>query len=125
MDMPDPESPLDPLGSGQDQQWSEPPPPAMEKIKDYMIANHLALNGDKMKIMIMTKNRATRDDFKIEIDEKIIKHSSRMKVLGTVIGDNLMFDKHLASELIPNLKNHLRTLRMTTRYMSPDKKYIY
>ena len=75
--------------------------------------------------MIVTKNRATRDEFEIEIDDKVIKHSSRMKVLGTVIGDDLTFVKHLKSELIPNLKNRLRTLRMTTKYISQEFKKLY
>ena len=97
----------------------------MDKIKDYMDANKLALNAEKTKIMIVTKNKSTREDFEIQIDDKKIKHSKQMKVLGTVICEDLNFDLHLTSELIPNLKNRIRTLKMTSKYMSQEFKKTY
>ena len=97
----------------------------MSKIQDYMDANRLALNADKTKIMIVSKQAKTKREFEIEIGDKIIKHSKQMKVLGTVIAEDLNFNKHLTSEIIPNLKNRLRTLKMITKYMSPSFKKVY
>ena len=109
----------------QDRSLEEEVQIAMSKIKNYMDSNLLALNGDKTKILLVTKNQATKDDFKIEIQGKTIKHSRSVKILGNTLDENLTWDEHITKELIPSLKNRLRTLRLTTKYMGPSFKKIY
>ena len=75
----------------------------MTQVEMYMNANRLALNPDKTKIMIMTKNEKTKKDFKVSIGGKSIIHKSSLKVLGNIITDYLSWNKHVEKEVIPQL----------------------
>ena len=97
----------------------------MKMVKGYMDSNQLAINSDKSKIMIITKKKELKENFEVILDGKLIKHSAAVKFLGTTMDENLTWDRHLENELIPNLKNRIRTLRMTTKYMSAEFKKQY
>ena len=75
----------------------------MTQVETYMNANRLALNPDKTKIMIMSKNEKTKKDFNVTIGGKLIIHKSSLKVLGNIITDDLSWNKHVEKEVIPQL----------------------
>ena len=97
----------------------------IDNIQDYMNSNCLALNGEKTLIMIISKKKELKDNFKIEIQGKEIKHSTSVKILGNTLQDDLSWDKQVENFLIPNLKNRLRSLKLTTKYMTSHFKRIY
>ena len=97
----------------------------MTTLKQWMDSNQLALNGDKTTIMVLTKNQRTKMDFQVNIQGKNIKHTPKVKILGMILDENLTWDKHVTSILIPSLKNRLRTLHLTTRYMTQKFKRQY
>ena len=97
----------------------------MTAIKEYMDSNLLALNGEKTEILLVTKNQKTKDNFEVEIQGKLIKHSRSVKILGTTLNENLNWEDHLTRELIPSLKNRIRTLKLTIKYMKDDFKFFY
>ena len=81
--------------------------------------------GISPKSFLVTKNQTTKDSFKVEIQGKIIKHSRTVKILDTTLNENLSWEDHVTKDLIPSLKNRIRTLKLTTRYMKEDFKRTY
>ena len=67
----------------------------MDIIKDYVDSNQLSLNGDKSKVLIVSKNKQTKDNFSIMIQGKEIKHSSSVNILGTFLDENMSWEKHV------------------------------
>ena len=95
------------------------------EIKNYMDANCMALNPDKSKIMIVSKDKKLKDEFNIKVDGKTIKHSPMVNILGISLDENLSWETHLAKNLLPNLKNRIRTLKLTTRFMNSKFRREY
>ena len=92
----------------------------LEEVKNYMDSNHLALNGDKTIIMIISKKkRELKENFKVEIQGQEIKHSRSVKILGNALDENFTWEDHVEKILIPSLKNRIHTLKITTKYMLP------
>ena len=90
---------------------------AMDKISTYTNANRLQLNSKKTKIMIFSKNTKLKDEFQIQIEDKILRHTPQTKVLGNLLTDNLSWDQHISKIVIPGLAYRLRSLRYTSKYM--------
>ena len=97
----------------------------MEEVGEYMAANKLALNQDKSTIMLVTKNVKMKDEFKIQLGGKIVRHSKSVKILSNVVSDDLTWDRHVKNELIPSLQNRARTLRLIQKYMDPKYRALY
>ena len=93
----------------------------MEKIKIYMDSNKLALNSDKSKIIIISKNNKTKENFQVTLQGKLIKHSPNVKILGTTLNQNLTWEQHMTKELIPDIKNRIRTLKTISKFL--DNKF--
>ena len=89
-----------------------------------MDSNWLALNCDKMQIMIISKHNQTKENFSVTMEGKEIHHSRSVKILGTTLDENLLWDKHVTRDIIPSLKNCLRTLNLTTRCGGGVKKSL-
>ena len=98
---------------------------AMEKISEYTSANKLALNQEKSTIMIVTKNKNLRENFEIELGGKKVKHTKNIRILGNYLSDDLTWDHHVRSQLLPALQNRARTLRIVGKYMDMKFKKIY
>ena len=79
----------------------------MEKVTVDMKSNKMAINPDKAMIMLITKDKAAKKAFTIEIGGKVIKHSPQVTVLGNVISDTLTWDAHVSRALLPALTNRL------------------
>ena len=62
---------------------------AMTKVNHYMINNKLQLNPDKTKLMVLTRKPAQRMDIEIQAQPKNIVHSTKVKILGLEIEENL------------------------------------
>ena len=97
----------------------------MEKMESYMSSNKLRLNSDKTKVIVFSKKKETRDNFSIRFGDKTIRHSPQVKLLGNVITDTLTWDHHVEKIVLPGLRNRIRTLRMTSRYLDPSFKISY
>ena len=90
---------------------------AMTKLSKYMEDNKLALNQDKSQIMIWTKDDRERRHFSIELEGKLIKHKKEVTILGNLLSETLKWDAHISKNVIPSLRNRVRTLRAVSKYM--------
>ena len=97
----------------------------MKKVEDYMNSNLLALNPDKTKIMIISTDFNKKKNFKVEIGGKELHHQTSLKVLGNIIADDLSWEKHVRSIVIPELANRARTLKYMSSFMNPQFKKVY
>ena len=97
----------------------------IQLVEDYMNANLLALNPDKSKIMVISNNPDTKKNFEVLIGDKVLKHQTSLKVLGNIINEDLTWDCHVESIVIPELANRARTLKYTATFMNPHFKRIY
>ena len=79
----------------------------MEKVEDYASANKLAINPDKTKVVVISKNQETKSNFKITLKGKEIKHSPEVKILGLKLSDDLMWERHVLNDLLPQIKNRV------------------
>ena len=77
----------------------------MDKVEDYASANRLAINPEKMKVVVITKNKEIKSNFKITLKGKMIKHSPEVNILGLKISDDLMWERHVLTNLLPQIKN--------------------
>ena len=90
---------------------------AIDKIEDYTNANLLALNPEKNRVMIMTKNPKNRNKFSITVAGKKLVHQPALTILGNVVSEDLSWDRHIISKVIPSLANRVRTLKNISQYM--------
>ena len=91
----------------------------METVHEYMRANKLQLNPQKSQIMLITNDDDLKKNFKITLNEKVIKHKAEMVILGNTLSDTLAWDSHVRKTVIPSLTNRVRTLRHVAKYLRP------
>ena len=100
----------------------------INKINDYMKCNKLALNIPKTQVTLITKNKTTKDMFKIEIGTTEIKNSNQMNILGITINDQLNWKQHTEigqSSLIRQLKIRIYTLSKILKFMDDKMRISY
>ena len=97
----------------------------MDTMEDYAAANKLALNPDKTKVTVLSRNKEKKEKFLIKLKGKEIKHSPEVKILGMMILDDLIWECHLTTNLIPQIKNQVRSFRIISKYLGPKFRKIY
>ena len=70
--------------------------------------------------MIISTDENLKKNFSIQVGEKTLTHQKKITVLGNIITEDLTWDSHIKSLVIPSLANRARSLKLTTKYM--DKK---
>ena len=90
----------------------------MRKVKIYMDYNRLKLNASKSKIMLISNKQELKKEFEIQIEDKIIKHSPKLELLGNIMTD-------VRQVVIPAVRNTVRTLRLTNKYLDRKFKMMY
>ena len=75
--------------------------------------------------MIVTKNKEIKENFKITLKGQEIKHSTEVTILGIKISDDLMWERHVNTNLLPQIKNRVRCFKIIAKYLSPKFKSIY
>ena len=90
---------------------------AISRIQDYTNANLLALNPEKSRVMIMTKNTQLRKDFQVPVSGKVLHHQPALTILGNIVTEDLSWDRHVTANVIPSLANRVRTLKNISQYM--------
>ena len=68
----------------------------MYKLTQYMSVNKLAMNNDKTKFMIMSKNKSNYRNVNIPAEPTNIKDSDNIKLLGVEISADLCFNYFLS-----------------------------
>ena len=94
-------------------------------IQDYTDANLLALNPEKSKVMLITNKTEEKENFTITVRDKTLTHQKYLTVLGNVIADDLSWDKHVQTKVIPALANRARALKLSTNFMDMNFRKIY
>ena len=100
----------------------------IDRINDYMQCNKLALNIPKTQVTLITKNKPTKDNFKIEVGTTVINNSNQMNILGITINDQLKWKQHTEvgqSSLIRQLKIRLFTLNKILIFMDEKMRITY
>ena len=85
----------------------------INKMKKYYKTNRLAINIDKTKVLIVTKGKQLINSETI-INNNIIKNVTSLKILGTILNNNLDWNDHYmkgTNALIPNIKRRISILR--------------
>ena len=95
---------------------------AMEDLTEYMDNNKLILNPDKSQIMLWTKDDNERRHFQIELEGKIVKHQKEVTILGNLISEKLTWESQIKKNVIPSLRNRVRTFRAVSKYMEAGFK---
>ena len=98
---------------------------SMERVKHFMDANKLKLNSSKTKIMLISNKTDAKTNFQIQIEDKTIRHSPKLKLLGNILTDNMSWNSHVSQIVLPALANTLRTIKMTTKYLDTKFRKMY
>ena len=67
----------------------------------------------------------TRNNFKVQINNKELTHQPQMRILGNIFTDQLDWDHHIRTELIPPLSNRVRSLKLSTSYLGNKFRIQY
>ena len=94
-------------------------------LEGYMNANLLALNPEKSRVMLLTKNKQIKENFKIKVAGKVLTHQPSLMILGNRITADLTWEEHVNKIVIPSLANRVRTLRNITSFMNQDFRRNY
>ena len=98
---------------------------AIAKLEDYTNANHLALNPEKLRVMVLAKDTKIQKYFKVTIGGKELVHQPALTILGNVVAADLSWDKHVKSIVIPALANRARTLQAVSSFMDTRFRKTY
>ena len=96
-------------------------------VHQWLIAHKLCLNIEKTQFIIigLPKQFKKFENVKISYNNKLIKQSTTIKLLGVTLDSKLNWNKHI-SNLIIRCKTSLRAFMRSTRYMDIDtKKMLY
>ena len=96
-----------------------------QKISEYMACHQLKLNSNKTHTMLLASDRIRHAkpnmDIKLNTGQEVIESSSREKLLGGWISQNLKFTEHILSgdsSLIKTLNTRICGLRKVSRFLS-------
>ena len=76
----------------------------------------------------MSNNQKTKDDLRIEIEDKIIRNSTEINILGMKINDKLNWKSSLVQgneSLLHQLKIRNYTLKKVSKFLDPTMKKMY
>ena len=97
----------------------------MKTMENYAASNKLIVNPDKTKVMIVSKNKEIKQNFNIILNGQEIKHSKQVTILGIKLSEDLLWESHVNTNLLPQIKNRVRCFKIIARYLSPRFKTIY
>ena len=97
----------------------------LERIETYTNANKLALNPEKSRIMIISKDNVLKNEFQVTIGGKVLRHQKKLMVLGNLFTEDLTWDLHVNTVVIPALTNRARTLKQTASIMEHKFRKCY
>ena len=86
-----------------------------QKIIEYTNSNLLALNPEnqiKSRIMIFSQDKDKKKEFSIRIGDKTLTHQKQLTILGNIINEELNWETHVKSKVIPDLTNRARSLKL-------------
>ena len=75
--------------------------------------------------MLLSKDKVMKNQFEIELGGKVVKHSRDVNILEINLAQDLTWDQHVSKNIIPQLRNRVRILRVVSRFMDPDFKMKY
>ena len=91
----------------------------LTSLSKWCAANSLKINISKCDYMIFGKNRNLRIDDKLELEGAEIKCTSKFKLLGIVVDENLKWDSHI--EFINSkISSSLYGMRRIKNYVNKD-----
>ena len=95
----------------------------MNRIVEYFRINKLTLNLNKTVCVLFQKNKTSRNEIKLQLDNHIISNSPETKFLGTTLDQNLNWSSHV-SQLILKLNRNLNLLKLSRNMMTQESKLL-
>ena len=95
------------------------------KLESYTNSNKLALNPEKTKVMIISKDKHAQENFQVTIHNKPVKHQPQLTILGNIFTPDLKWENHIQKIVIPSLNHRLRTLKNIAGFMDQRFKQNY
>ena len=97
----------------------------LKTVLRYTSSNNILLNSQKIKIMLFSQRTKDKTDFIFTLNGKQIRHSPQLNILGNLVTDNLTRDSHVEKIVLPGLRNRVRTLGLTSKYLDSKFKRTY
>ena len=98
---------------------------AISKLETYTNSNLLALNPEKSRVMIVSKSKTEKENFRVNIHGKELHHEQSLNILGNIFTSDLTWDLHINKIVLPSLANRIQTLRNITKFMDQKFRRIY
>ena len=97
----------------------------IDKLETYTNANKLALNPEKSRVMVLTKDKKIQQDFQVTVAGKVLGHQPSLKILGNIVSADLTWEEHVRKVVIPSLSNRVRTLKEISTFMNLNFRKNY
>ena len=75
--------------------------------------------------MVISNDKEVKKCFQIPAGGKQLYHQPALKILGNIITEDLLWDRHIRQIVIPDLANRVRTLRSKCQFMDLKFRTMY
>ena len=75
--------------------------------------------------MVISKDKRIKENFSVVFGGKQLVHQKHLIVLGNTITEDLNWDRHVDTNVIPQLANRARSLKLISNLMEPKLKKMY
>ena len=81
---------------------------SIAKLDTYTNSNLLALNPEKLHVMVITKQKNIKENFQISIHGKELHHKPSLNILCNIFTSDLTWKEHIKRIVLPSLVNCLQ-----------------
>ena len=98
----------------------------LNKIQDWTCKQKMVLNEDKTKTMLFNFTKSKQCSVRLKLNDKVIETVKETKLLGTIITNNLKWDKN-TKYLIKKAYSRMELLRKVSEFCksTKDRLHIY
>ena len=85
----------------------------------------MVANPEKFQVLLLgPRNKITKNDFVININDHILRKSETVRLLGITIDQNLTFKNHI-TDLCKSASNKLKALQRIRKYLTIDQTKLF
>ena len=90
-----------------------------QNMIEYFKINKMAIQTDKMALMVIKPNNIAVNPVKIKIDDEVICQQESIKMLGVVSDEKLNFEEHM-TKLVKRIRQAQGVIRRVARIISKN-----
>ena len=83
----------------------------------------MVANQEKFQVLLLKPKNKNKENFKIQIQDKVLQNTQTVKLLGVTIDQNLTFKNHITN-LCTSTKNKLKALQRIRKYLTLEQTKI-